>query len=63
MVICGTPEIVKVTIGEEEMDQVSSFRYFGHYITKDMRCTQDIKSELLWANKRFTVGKKTVALQ
>ena len=55
----GTSEDEKVTSGNEKINQVSSFTYFGSIISKDGGSNEDIKSRI--AKTRgvfFTVNEK-----
>src|SRR5688572_9559886 len=43
MVVGKRHEILDVTLGGEELEQVTEFVYLGGLITEDARCTRDIK--------------------
>ncbi len=45
-------------IGEEEIEQVSSFRYLGTNIREDMRCTQEIKIRIALGKEAFNQRKQ-----
>ena len=56
----GINEDEKVTLGNEKIDQVSSFTYLGSIIIKDDGGREDIKSKTSWAQGVFYTVKKKV---
>jgi len=43
MRISGQPFPVKITIDQKQLENVESFKYLGSILTKDGRCTCEIK--------------------
>ena len=48
------PPKLKITLDDEELQQVESFNYLGSVLTQDYSCTSDIKSGIALAKKSFT---------
>ena len=44
----------RITLDDEELQQVESFNYLGSVLTQDCRCTSDIKTRIALAKKSFT---------
>ena len=44
----------KITLDDEELQQVESFNYLGSVLTQDCRCTSDNKTRIALAKKSFT---------
>ena len=44
----------KITLDDEELQQVESFNYPGSVLTQDCRCTSDIKTPIALAKKSLT---------
>jgi hypothetical protein len=44
---------VKLTIDQKQLDSVESFKYLGSMLTKDGRCTCEIKSKIAMAKAAF----------
>ena len=44
----------KITLDDEELQQVESFNYLGSVLTQDCRGTSDIKTRIALAKKSFT---------
>ena len=44
----------KITLDDEELQQVESFNYLGSVLTQDCRCTSAMKTRIALAKKSFT---------
>ena len=54
----GISEDEKVTMGNEKIDQVGSFTYFGSIISKDGGNSEDVKNRIAKAQGAFSQLKK-----
>ena len=54
------PPTCKITLDDEELQQVESFKYLGSILTHDCRCTSDIKTRIALAKKSFTDMSNTL---
>ena len=56
----GISEDEKVTLGNEKIDQVGSFTYFGSIISKDGGSSEDVKSRIAKDQGVFSQLKKSL---
>jgi hypothetical protein len=56
----GIDEDEKVTLGNENIDQVSSFTYLGSIFSKDGGSSEDVKSRIAKAQGVFSQLKKSL---
>ena len=54
------PPNCKITLDDEELQQVESFKYLGSILTHDCRCTSDIKTRIALAKTFFTDMSNTL---
>uniref|UniRef100_H3B2Y3 Reverse transcriptase domain-containing protein n=1 Tax=Latimeria chalumnae TaxID=7897 RepID=H3B2Y3_LATCH len=67
---CGDNESLSITIGEQQLETVSHFKYLGSIVREDGKCEQDIKTRLgmarttlrkmktLWKNQNISTQTK-----
>ena len=53
MILGGKEETVRVSLKGEDIEQVEKFKYLGSWITKDMRCSTEIKTRIAMAKEGF----------